>query len=63
MLSVALLAGLWAAPAALARRNHRSGGIMHVALAGDPPSLDMHQNPPLLVAQPLGPVYNNLVVL
>jgi peptide/nickel transport system substrate-binding protein len=35
---------------------------MNVALAADPPSLDMHQEQTFAVAQPLGPVYNNLIV-
>jgi peptide/nickel transport system substrate-binding protein len=35
---------------------------LQVALAGDPPSLDMHQEQTFTVAQPLRPVYNNLIV-
>jgi peptide/nickel transport system substrate-binding protein len=57
---VALLS-LWAAPVALAAEQPRRGGSLHVALAGDPPSLDMHQELTFMVAQPLGPVYNNLI--
>jgi len=54
--------GLWAVPMALAGEQPRRGGILQVALAGDPPSLDMHQEQTFMVAQPLGPVYNNLIV-
>jgi peptide/nickel transport system substrate-binding protein len=35
---------------------------MNVALAANPPSLDMHQEQTFAVAQPLGPIYNNLIV-
>src|SRR5918999_4190172 len=56
------LIGLWAAPVALAGEQPRRGGTLNVALAGDPPSLDMHQEQTFMVAQPLGPVYNNLIV-
>ena len=62
MLSVVLVVGLWAAPAVLADEKPRRGGILNAALAGDPPSLDMHQEQTFMVAQPLGPVYNNLIV-
>jgi peptide/nickel transport system substrate-binding protein len=57
-----MVVGLWAAPAALAQEKPRYGGIMNVALAADPPSLDMHQEQTFAVAQPLGPIYNNLIV-
>ena len=63
MLSVVLVVGLWAVPSALAEEKPRRGGILNVALAGDPPSLDMHQEQTFMVAQPMGPVYNNLIVL
>jgi len=56
------LVALWAVPMALAGEQPRRGGILQVALAGDPPSLDMHQEQTFMVAQPLGPVYNNLIV-
>jgi peptide/nickel transport system substrate-binding protein len=62
MLSVVLVVGLWAAPVALAEEKPRRGGILNAALAGDPPSLDMHQEQTFMVAQPMGPVYNNLIV-
>lgn len=61
-LGAALLAGLWGAPWAWAEEEPRYGGILNVALAGAPPSLDMHQEQTFMVAQPLGPVYNNLIV-
>jgi peptide/nickel transport system substrate-binding protein len=61
MLGVVMLVGLWAVLSALAGENPRYGGIMNAALAGDPPSLDMHQEQTFMVAQPLGPVYNNLI--
>ena len=62
LLSFVTLISLWAAPMALAEEQPRRGGILQVALAGDPPSLDMHQELTFMVAQPLGPVYNNLIV-
>ena len=62
MLSVVLVAGLWAVPFALADEKPQRGGILNAALAGDPPSLDMHQEQTFMVAQPMGPVYNNLIV-
>jgi peptide/nickel transport system substrate-binding protein len=62
LLSVVLLMVLGAASLALAAEQPRRGGILNVALAGDPPSLDMHQELTFMVAQPLGPVYNNLIV-
>jgi peptide/nickel transport system substrate-binding protein len=61
MLSVVMFIGLWAAPTALGEEPRR-GGILNVALAADPPSLDMHQEQTFAVAQPLGPIYNNLIV-
>ncbi len=61
-LSAMLLLGLWVAPMGFAEEQPRRGGILQVALAGDPPSLDMHQEQTFMVAQPLGPVYNNLIV-
>jgi peptide/nickel transport system substrate-binding protein len=62
LLSIVLLMGLGAASLALAAEQPRRGGFLNVALAGDPPSLDMHQELTFMVAQPLGPVYNNLIV-
>jgi peptide/nickel transport system substrate-binding protein len=62
LLSVVLMVGLWAAPAVLAEEKPRYGGILRVALAADPPSLDMHQEQTFAVAQPMGAIYNNLIV-
>jgi peptide/nickel transport system substrate-binding protein len=62
LLSFVMLIGLWAAPTALAGEQPQRGGIFQVALAGDPPSLDMHQEQTFMVAIPLGPVYNNLIM-
>ena len=61
VLCLVTLIGLWATPMALAEEQPRRGGILQVALAGDPPSLDVHQEQTFMVAQPMGPVYNNLI--
>src|SRR5262249_29189863 len=52
---------LWAAPAALAQDKPQRGGVLRVALAGDPPSLDMHQETTFLVDIPFSPVYKTLI--
>jgi peptide/nickel transport system substrate-binding protein len=62
LLAVVMLVGLWAAPSALAQEKPRRGGMLRVALAGDPPSLDMHQEQTFLVTIPFSTVYNSLVV-
>src|SRR5215471_8223706 len=62
LLALMLLAGLWAAPVALAQEKPRSGGTLRVALAGDPPSLDMHQEQTFMVTIPMSPVYNTLIM-
>jgi peptide/nickel transport system substrate-binding protein len=62
MLSVVLVVGLWASPAALAQEKPQKGGMLRVALAGDPPSLDMHQEGTFLVTIPFSTVYNALVM-
>ncbi len=62
MLSVVMLVGLRAAPAALAEEKPQRGGVLRVALAGDPPSLDMHQESTFLVDIPFSTVYNTLIV-
>jgi peptide/nickel transport system substrate-binding protein len=62
MLSIVLVVGLWAVPAALAQEKPQKGGILRVALAGDPPSLDMHQESTFLVDIPFSTVYNTLVM-
>ena len=62
LLAVVMLVGLWAAPSALAEEKPRYGGMLRVAIAGDPPSLDMHQEQTFLVTIPFSTVYNTLVV-
>jgi peptide/nickel transport system substrate-binding protein len=62
LVSMILCLGLTASSVALAGEQPQRGGMLRVALAGDPPSLDMHQEQTFMVAQPLGPVYNNLIV-
>lgn len=62
LLFLVVLVGLWVAPSALAEEKPRSGGVLRVALAGDPPSLDMHQEQTFMVTIPLSPVYNTLVM-
>jgi len=57
-----LLIGLFIAPWVLAAEQPRYGETRRIALAADPPILDMHQETTFAVAQPLGPVYNNLIV-
>lgn len=59
---IVMCAGLWAAPLALAEDKPQRGGVLRVATAGDPPSLDMHQEQTFMVTIPLSPVYNTLVV-
>ena len=61
LLAVVMLVGLWAAPSALAEEKPRYGGTLRVAIAGDPPSLDMHQEQTFLVTIPFSTVYNTLV--
>jgi peptide/nickel transport system substrate-binding protein len=36
--------------------------MLRVALAGDPPSLDMHQEQTFMVTIPMSPVYNTLIM-
>ena len=62
LLAVVMLLGGWAAPNALAQEKPQQGGQLRVAIAGDPPSLDMHQEQTFMVAIPLSPVYNTLVM-
>ena len=42
LLCVVMLVGLWVVPSVLAEEKLHRGGMLRVALAGDPPSLDMH---------------------
>ena len=62
LLAVIMLLGGWAAPTALAQEKPQYGGQLRVAIAGDPPSLDMHQEQTFMVTIPLSPVYNTLVM-
>jgi peptide/nickel transport system substrate-binding protein len=62
LLSVVMLVGLGAASSALAEDKPHRGGMLRVALAGDPPSLDMHQEQTFMVTIPMSPVYNTLVM-
>ncbi|HXH12363.1 MAG TPA: ABC transporter substrate-binding protein [Alphaproteobacteria bacterium] len=62
LFSLIIVLGFWAATAAIGEEQPRYGGILRVALPADPPSLDMHQESTFAVAQPMGAVYNNLVV-
>jgi peptide/nickel transport system substrate-binding protein len=61
LLSIIILVGLWGASLALTAERPRYGGMLRVALAGDPPSLDMHQEQTFMVTIPLSPCYNTLV--
>jgi peptide/nickel transport system substrate-binding protein len=61
LLSFVTLIGLWATPSAMAQEKPRYGGHLNVALAGDPPSLDMHQETTFMVQIPMAPAYNTLV--
>jgi peptide/nickel transport system substrate-binding protein len=44
-----------------AEEKSQYGGTLRVAIAGDPPSLDMHQEQTFLVDIPMSTVYNTLV--
>jgi peptide/nickel transport system substrate-binding protein len=48
-------------PSALAADQPQHGGTLRVAIAGDPPSLDMHQEQTFMVTIPMSTVYNTLV--
>src|SRR5919201_929263 len=62
LLALVMLVGLGTVSPALAEDKPRRGGMLRVALAGDPPSLDMHQEQTFLVTIPFSPVYNTLVM-
>src|SRR3989440_7484264 len=62
LLALVLLVGLSAVPVSLAQEKPRSGGVLRVALAGDPPRLDMHQEQTFMVTIPMSTVYNTLVM-
>ena len=61
LLSVVMLMSLWVASSAIAADEPQKGGVLKVALAGDPPSLDMHQEGTFKVTIPMSTVYNSLV--
>lgn len=61
LLTVLLCMGLWGAPWALAAEKPQYGGILHMAVAGDLPSLDMHQETTFMVVYPMSPMYNTLI--
>ncbi len=50
-----------AAPAKPAAEQPRRGGILKIAVSGDPVSFDIHQEPSILSLEPLAPVYSGLV--
>src|SRR5918996_1507775 len=56
------LIGWWNTTGVIAAEAPRQGGALRVAIAGDPPSLDMHQEQTFMVTIPLSPVYNTLVM-
>lgn len=62
ILTVVCALSLTLAPYALAAEKPNHGGILRVAIAGDPPSLDMHQEQTFLVVIPMSTVYNTLVM-
>jgi peptide/nickel transport system substrate-binding protein len=62
MLTLVMGVGLCVAPCALAQEQPQRGGVLRVAIAGDPPSLDMHQEQTFMVTIPFSPVYNTLVM-
>lgn len=59
LLSAVMLIGLWVAPAMTAEQP-QYGGVLRVAIAGDPPSLDMHQEGTFKVLIPMSTCYNTL---
>ncbi len=54
--------GLALAPSAVAEEKPQYGGVLRVAIAGDPPSLDMHQETTFKVKIPMSNVYNTLII-
>ena len=61
VLSIMMLVALAVAPVALAADEPQRGGVLKVAIAGDPPSLDMHQESTFKVMIPMGNCYNTIV--
>src|SRR5215470_1660274 len=62
LLAMAMLVALWTRPSVLAEDKPHYGGELRVALAGDPPSLDMHQEQTFMVTIPMSTAYNTLVM-
>src|ERR687891_454137 len=60
-LCAVMLIVLAGAPPAVAEDQPQYGGTLRVAIAGDPPSLDMHQEQTFMVTIPMSSVYNTLV--
>jgi peptide/nickel transport system substrate-binding protein len=60
-LCAVMLMVLAGAPPAVAEDQPQYGGTLRVAIAGDPPSLDMHQEQTFMVTIPMSTVYNTLV--
>jgi hypothetical protein len=56
LLSAVMLIGLWATPSAILAEEPQRGGTLRVAIAGDPPSLDMHQEQTFMVTIPMSTV-------
>ncbi|MCZ6873059.1 MAG: ABC transporter substrate-binding protein, partial [bacterium] len=57
-----LMLGLWLGLSpVIAEEKPVYGGVMKVAIAGDPPSLDMHRETTFKVMIPMGNVYNTLI--
>src|ERR687896_1573695 len=59
---VVCLIGWWNTTGVIAAEAQRQGGVLRVAIAGDPPSLDMHQEQTFMVTIPMSTVYNTLVM-
>lgn len=60
-ITAVMLMTLGAVSSALAADKPQYGGILRVAIAGDPPSLDMHQESTFKVLIPMSTVYNTLM--
>lgn len=61
-LIVVMIIGLLTAPSVLAAEKPQYGGLLRVAIAGDPPSLDMHQEQTFKVLIPMSTCYNTIVM-
>lgn len=60
-LAMMVVLGLWGTHSVAAADEPQYGGTLRVAIAGDPPSLDMHQEQTFKVTIPMSTVYNSLV--